>query len=66
MLRFLNLALYMNICIYPCRDIKGGNVLVDDMGRVKLADFGASSQRAEFEETQATQTMQGTPFFMAP
>ena len=24
------------------RDIKGGNILVDNIGRVKLADFGAS------------------------
>lgn len=28
------------------RDIKGGNVLVDDSGKCKLADFGASSRMA--------------------
>lgn len=26
------------------RDIKGANILVDNMGRIKLADFGASKK----------------------
>jgi hypothetical protein len=47
------------------RDIKGGNILVDDAGRVKLADFGAST-KVMFDETQETQTIKGTPYFMAP
>eukprot|EP00604_Paraphysomonas_vestita_P004202 CAMPEP_0174822094 /NCGR_PEP_ID=MMETSP1107-20130205/13157_1 /TAXON_ID=36770 /ORGANISM="Paraphysomonas vestita, Strain GFlagA" /LENGTH=600 /DNA_ID=CAMNT_0016040107 /DNA_START=550 /DNA_END=2352 /DNA_ORIENTATION=+ len=47
------------------RDIKGGNILVDDSGVVKLADFGASTTMA-FGETVETTTIKGTPYFMAP
>ena len=53
----------VSVCV--CRDIKGGNILVDDMGGVKLADFGASTTIA-FGETQETTTIKGTPYFMAP
>lgn len=48
------------------RDIKGGNVLVDEHGTVKLADFGASTRTTSFGETQVTSTIKGTPYFMAP
>jgi serine/threonine protein kinase len=44
------------------RDIKGGNVLVDDTGTIKLADFGAST--TFMESTQKTTNIKGTPFFM--
>lgn len=47
------------------RDIKGGNVLVHENGTVKLADFGAST-RVEFDKTQETDSIKGTPYFMAP
>ncbi len=40
------------------RDIKGGNVLVDDNGLVKLADFGAS-QKFDLSGTQATTSVKG-------
>ena len=48
------------------RDIKGGNILVDDVGTVKLADFGASAKLSQFNKTQETTTVKGTPYFMAP
>ena len=48
------------------RDIKGGNVLVDDEGTVKLADFGASTSVNMLGDTQETETIKGTPYFMAP
>lgn len=48
------------------RDIKGGNILVDDTGTVKLADFGASTKFDTMDGTQATMHIKGTPYFMAP
>ena len=48
------------------RDIKGGNILVDDRGTVKLADFGASKQVNEGTLQGMASSMKGTPYFMAP
>ena len=47
------------------RDIKGGNILVENSGSVKLADFGASTI-ISMGETQETAIIKGTPYFMAP
>lgn len=53
------------------RDIKGGNVLIDDRGTIKLADFGASKRLSADGEVstgsdQCAVTLKGTPYFMAP
>lgn len=45
------------------RDIKGGNVLVDIDGTVKLADFGSA---ATLSDIALKKDMHGTPFWMAP
>lgn len=49
------------------RDIKAANVLVDDRGVIKLADFG-SSKRMDSMGTvgSGNLSLRGTPYFMAP
>ena len=61
--------LHTNMIVH--RDIKGSNLLVDDRGVVKLADFGTSKQFKSMGsqgmyEDQQFKTMCGTPYFIAP
>ncbi|KAL4210624.1 putative STE/STE20/FRAY protein kinase [Rhizopus microsporus] len=46
------------------RDVKAGNLLMDDQGTVLLADFGVSSSLTENNEMR--KTFVGTPCWMAP
>ncbi|KAN0027210.1 hypothetical protein ACTFIU_009897 [Dictyostelium citrinum] len=45
------------------RDIKSANILLDETGQVKIADFGVSQQ---IQSTFAKGSIAGTPYWMAP
>lgn len=48
------------------RDIKGANILVDNKGCIKLADFGASKKVVALATMTGAKSMKGTPYWMAP
>nr|XP_058956996.1 mitogen-activated protein kinase kinase kinase 2-like [Pocillopora verrucosa] len=48
------------------RDIKGTNVLLDEHGNVKLADFGLSKVIQKIGSKTALESYCGTPYWMAP
>ena len=49
------------------RDIKAGNILINDKGEVKLADFGIAAKLLEQgQRKRARFTVIGTPCYMAP
>jgi serine/threonine-protein kinase len=48
------------------RDIKPANLMLDDQGRVKVADFGLALRVDRPEQHDADGTIVGTPNFMSP
>ncbi|EFN53500.1 hypothetical protein CHLNCDRAFT_25736, partial [Chlorella variabilis] len=49
------------------RDIKGANILVDNTGLVKVADFGASKKLEDLVTVaDGNKSVKGTPYWMAP
>ena len=48
-------------------DIKAANILVDDRGTIKLADFGSSKRLDSMGMiNNGNLSLRGTPYFMAP
>jgi [calcium/calmodulin-dependent protein kinase] kinase len=48
------------------RDIKPLNIMLDEFGKAKFADFGASAIISDREEGDSFQDTKGTYFFLAP
>ena len=63
---YLTIALRLNFSGIIHKDIKPGNLLLDQAGVLKIADFGVCEQLDVFSETDDIVTSQGTPAFQPP
>lgn len=57
---------YLHDCGFIHRDIKGGNILINDNGCVKLCDFGVSNLISGEDHITLRSTFVGTLCWMAP
>ena len=48
------------------RDIKPGNIIVSNLGEVKITDFGITKASVETGVVTATNVVRGTPLYMSP
>lgn len=51
---------------HPFQDLKSGNILVEESGLCKIANFGISKQADDIDLIGSHTSMQGSVFWMAP
>lgn len=68
MYQLLSAVEYLHSHSIAHRDIKGDNIFLDDLGNIKLGDFGACVRLMQESQTIAGELndLPGTPPFMAP
>ena len=69
-LKYLHESNLLHRCLFRprlmARDVKAGNILVDDKGNVRLGDLGVARLLEGTVKNQEASTFVGTPCWMAP